>query len=997
MRLFALTKQFNLLEGSTDNAKDVVRVFLLEYASATEESIYFDIFEYHSSIFEKRAVSTKSLSLFSVKSTIICTNIVDDLPKIVRLHILLSIIEILSNKSKVENDLFDLIKTICTIFHIRTDELNDMLSFIDLTKDYRGENIIVISSETQNKASGKKVISEKLITGDLHVLLNRSTHAMFFYHEGRRELFLRNGTPINSHRIYVFTKGGVIENYKFQPLYYGSLLTSFGGFDKKDKIDFQVDNISFRFPDGVIAVHPMSFSLKSREMIGIIGNSGTGKTTLLNLLAGSLKPSKGRVLINGNDLHQLDNVHFNLIGLIPQDDVLVKELTVYQNLYFTARLCYQDKSPLETAKLVLQTLEDLGLSGIKGLRVGTPEKSIISGGQRKRLNMALELIREPQILFVDEPTSGLSSTDSNRVIEIIKTQTQTGKIAIVNIHQPSSDVFRMFDKILILDNGGRPVFFGNPLESLVHLKTSTFQVNSMERECQTCGNLNPEQILEIVEQRTLQPDGLPSEQRKYDPDYWYNIYLETQKTLNAEVTIKELPKPSINKAKKSRQLSIFLKRNFLSAFSDKQFLFISLGEAPLLAFILAFLSKNFGVLDGGNDYIFFYNQNIPAFFLMSIIVAMFFGLMIGAERIIKDRNTIRREKFLRLSRFTYINSKVIALTAFLAVQVTLFMLVGCLILGIRSNIFFMWFVLLSLSINGGMLALNLSSGLRTTVAIYISIPILLMPQLLLNGSLINFDKLHRSIASHGDVPLVANLAVSRWGYEALMVEQFSNNKYQRIYFDIDKKESQLRYINGYLVPEIEQTIHELLNLDSNKDSIKMDECRRFIVKEVNQLKGPKILNRTAIRLEKEPWYADTLLLQLKGFKRLVAMDINKLNKQRDAQTSQFIKSLGGANELINLKEKYTNEAISEMVLGRKETSKIIKTNEGYVRRFEPIYKTPDSRNGNAHFFSSTKNIAGLEISTAWFNILAIWLISIVLYIALCFDWLKKTIALFWFK
>ena len=981
MRLFALTKQFNLLDGSAENVRDIVRVFLLEYASATEESIYFDIFEYHCSIFEKREVSTKSLSLFSVKSTIICTNIIDDLPKNVRIHLLLSILEVLSFKAKIENDALDLIKTICTIFHIRTDEFNDMLSFIDLSKDYKGDNIIVISSEIHNNAGGKKIISEKFITGDLHVLLNRSTQAMFFYHEGKRELFLRNGTPINSNRIYVFTKGGVIENYKFQPLYYGNLLTSFGGFDKTEKIELLVDNISYRFPDGILAVHPMSFSIKSREMVGIIGNSGTGKTTLLNLLAGNLKPSKGRVLINGNDLHKLDNEHFNLIGLIPQDDVLIKELTVYQNLYYTARLCFQDKSAIETAKLALQTLEDLGLSNIKGLRVGTPEKSIISGGQRKRLNMALELIREPQIFFIDEPTSGLSSTDSDRVIEIIKAQTQNGKIAIVNIHQPSSNIYRMFDKILILDSGGRPVFFGNPLESLVHLKTSTFQVNSMERECQTCGNLNPEQILEIIEQRTLLPDGLPSEQRKYTP----------------EASFKEFPKSNIIKAKKTRQLSVFLRRNFLAAFSDKQFLLISLAEAPLLAFILGFLSKNFGDTENDGNYIFFYNQNIPAFFIMSIIVAMFFGLMIGAERIINDRNTIQREKFLRLSRFTYINSKVIALIAFLTVQVTLFTIVGNLILGIRSNTFYIWFVLLSVSINGGLLALNLSSGLRTTVSIYISIPILLMPQLLLNGSLINFDKLHHSIALHGEVPFVANLAVSRWGYEALMVNQFCNNKYQRIYYNIDKDESQLRYINGYLIPEIEQAIHEYFNIDSKKDSIKSKACLKLVIKGVEQLKGPNILLQTVNKLKNEPRYTDTLLLQLKNFKRLVTIDINSLNRQRDELTNREIKLLGGINGLLDLKEKHANEAVSEMVLGRKETEKIIRTSNGFVRKFEPIYKTPDSRNGNAHFFSSTKNIASFEISTTWFNILIIWLTTFVLYVALYYDWLKKTIALFWFR
>ena len=104
----------------------------------------------------------------------------------------------------------------------------------------------------------------------------------------------------------------------------------------------------------------------------------------------------------------------------------------------------------------MRVLMDIDLIGIKNLAVGDPINKYISGGQRKRLNIALELIREPSVLFADEPTSGLSSMDSEMVMLLLKEQTLKGRLVIVNIHQPSSDIYKLFDKLLIMDKGGYP-------------------------------------------------------------------------------------------------------------------------------------------------------------------------------------------------------------------------------------------------------------------------------------------------------------------------------------------------------------------------------------------------------------------------------------------------------------------------------------------------------------------------------------------------------------
>ena len=228
-----------------------------------------------------------------------------------------------------------------------------------------------------------------------------------------------------------------------------------------------------------------------------MGGSGVGKSTLVNLLNGKIEPTSGRIHINGHTIHKASQE--GVIGFVPQDDMLFEELTVYQNLYYNARICFSDFSPGLLDKTVCKVLEDLDLLEIKDLKVGDPLNKTISGGQRKRLNIALELMREPSVLFVDEPTSGLSSMDSEKVMILLKDLARKGKLVITIIHQPSSDIFKLFDKLWMLDKGGFPIYNGNPIDAVVYFKTMSTQVNAAESECTKCGNVIPEQILQIIE------------------------------------------------------------------------------------------------------------------------------------------------------------------------------------------------------------------------------------------------------------------------------------------------------------------------------------------------------------------------------------------------------------------------------------------------------------------------------------------------------------------
>src|SRR3972149_4173186 len=158
--------------------------------------------------------------------------------------------------------------------------------------------------------------------------------------------------------------------------------------------------------------------------------------------------------------------------MIPQDDLLIEELTVFQNLFYNAKLCFDNLTDFEITERVNAVLSDLGLFEARNLKVGSPLEKTISGGQRKRLNIALELIREPSVLFVDEPTSGLSSRDSENIMDLLKELALKDKLVFIVIHQPSSDIFKMFDKLLVLETGAYPIYYGHPLQSLIYFKNA---------------------------------------------------------------------------------------------------------------------------------------------------------------------------------------------------------------------------------------------------------------------------------------------------------------------------------------------------------------------------------------------------------------------------------------------------------------------------------------------------------------------------------------------
>ncbi|MCK4699052.1 MAG: ATP-binding cassette domain-containing protein, partial [Bacteroidales bacterium] len=624
MQLFALiVKQDGGVEA---NEKEYIKNFLTQRLNDETVDEYMELFAEFAGLKEEDILISKSRPTSvrdSVKIFGICKKINRTLTQHQKIIVLLRLFELVSSDKKFTSQRMNIINTVAEVFKISKEEFEDIQAFvIEQSPEKLDRTSILIISDEDLRCQNCKQISPKSFDSRIYILQIRSVDLYFLKHDSLDDIFL-NGLPITNKHLYLFANGSSIRLSKGRPIYYSDIVSGFMADDTTIKISYVVENLDYQFSNGEMGIRNISFSETQGKLVGIMGSSGAGKTTLLNILSGFRNPSSGKIRINGKDLLKKTDDLKGIIGYIPQDDLLIEELTIFKNLYFNAKLCFRDKSDEEIKTLVNKTLNNLGLLEKKDLKVGSPTSNIISGGQRKRLNIALELIREPAILFVDEPTSGLSSRDSENVMDLLRELTLKGKLIFIVIHQPSSDIFKMFDDIIVLDTGGYMVYMGNPIEAIIYFKTLDEQINRDIGECSHCGTVNPELIFNIIEARVVDEYGKYTGKRKVTPANWENAYKKNVKSKPIP-EIREKPLSTLKIPNWLKQFHIYTYRDFLSKISNTQYVILNLLEAPLLAFILSFIIRY--IADPNSDiYLFYENENIPIYIFMSLIVMLFLG------------------------------------------------------------------------------------------------------------------------------------------------------------------------------------------------------------------------------------------------------------------------------------------------------------------------------------------------------------------------------------
>ncbi len=1056
MQLFAIIAKQD--GGVKDSEIDFVENFLTSQLSSDFVEEYLALFFKHVGIKDRNSLHDKSeeeVKLTSVKDSVkilgICKKINKTLTQQQKVVVLVRLFELVAADRQFTDQRMAIINTAAEVFNITPEEFKSTETFVvkETVEELDVPNILIINDKETSLEQAKHIQIEEL-DKELIILQIKSVDLYFTKYLGSHELVL-NGLPIKGNKIYLFANGSAIRFPKGKPVYYSDVVSKFLSDITSAKITYNVNNLEYRFKNGSIGLRNINLSEEQGKLVGIMGASGAGKTTLLNVLTGNEIPSNGEVLINGINLHTEKEKIDGVIGYIPQDDLLIEELTVYENLYFNAKLCFKNMTDEEIKERCERTLSNLGLLDRKDLKVGSPLHKTISGGQRKRLNIALELIREPPILFVDEPTSGLSSRDSENVMDLLRELAMKGKLVFVVIHQPSSEIYKMFDKMVILDTGGYLIYYGNPVDAVSYFKRIDGQLNADQGECPTCGNVNPELIFNIIDAQVVDEFGKYTNKRKVTPTEWekkrelsiitqnepsfLDKYADEQARIaqsedepqekakaleRLDMRFHEKFKECVNKTKlkdlhetppKSldipgwfQQVKIYFKRDFLAKISNRQYIILNILEAPALGLILSFLIRY--IADpNSNVYIFFENANIPIYIFMSLIVAMFLGLMVSGEEIFKDQKILNREKFLNLSRSTYLVSKIAILFIISAIQSILFVLVANWILGVRGLWFEYWWAMFTIATFSNLVGLNLSSAFNSAVTIYIMIPLVMIPQMALGGAMFSFDKLNRAIGSVEGVPPVCEFIATRWVYEGLMVRQFKDNEFEKHFYDIHQQISEGNYKADHFLKELEEYVDycsstKIQELESAEDieeyKWKLAILKHELSKE--QVRVPDIEFTNIEQLTTDSFTPEIGLNTNEYIQKLKhhyeSMKNDATNKEQAIIKYWNSNSQGSYNRLM---QAYKNEAVEEIVRNTYERTHLKTYKDHIIQKKDPIFEKPWVSNifdYRAQFYAPTKQFLGHTFDTFWFNMWAVWLMTIFFYIALYYDWLKKLIDLF---
>jgi ABC-type multidrug transport system ATPase subunit/ABC-type multidrug transport system permease subunit len=732
----------------------------------------------------------------------------------------------------------------------------------------------------------------------------------------------------------------------------------------------EVRELAHRFDGRDTALDGISFIARRGEMICVMGPSGCGKSTLLRVLGGQLKTRGGEVLMNSLSLYNnLPNLT-PYIAYIPQEDAFDPLLKVQENLDFSVAVRCPHLKTEERRKRVEAKLAELGLADMRKRLAGTPQQKYLSGGERKRLNAGLDMIGISDVYLFDEPTSGLSSKDSEHVLEIIRSLARN-KIVLTSIHQPSMRLLQMFDKALLLDKGGKMAYFGTP-QGMIEYFWKAYNDETGQREAEMPDNLTPDFVFDVLETplrdisgdiiQERSADGHLVAARRFPPNFWrdrYQSHLMLESMAKAQAfpgstnliarpredtqtssRTRAMPKPPKHTLREESILFYtMLKRAFLSKLRNRTNLLTTLLEAPLLGFLISSVLK----YSEEDTYTFATAFHIPTYLFMSLVVAMFLGLTNSADEIIRDRHTLSRERNHNLRTFYYLSGKIISLSTFALIQCFIYLLIGNNVLEIRDMFFVhLWWMFVT-ALTGICLGLLISSVVTDNRTAINAIPLILIPQIILGGALIKYEEMNKNLdfvysmqrwmdkagvteesePSKLKVPFICQFMPLRWSYEAMLISQAKLNP-------LTSAQDQL-----------EARIQDLINLPPD---IKMTPTQQRDLEAAKQ--GLAVVSGLYAKNEREA--------------------AAKLREIRDATMRGRVnaKLLQSASELsdgVSAEEIYVNRKVLDLV------TKAEMERTDYRRKVQPNV-----------FFGTIKRYFGNDFDTLWINAMVIFLSLAVL-------------------
>lgn len=484
-------------------------------------------------------------------------------------------------------------------------------------------------------------------------------------------------------------------------------------------------------PGTIMLLDDVDLTIQPNEFVGLLGTSGAGKSTLMNALNGMSPTTSGRVLVNNLDLYQhLDSLKQS-IGYVPQEDIIHRELTIQRTLYYVARLrLSRDVPKQEIDQIIGQVLDVTGLTERRDVPVAQ-----LSGGQRKRVSIAVELITKPSVIFLDEPTSGLDPATEDKIMRLFRQIAESGHTVILTTH--AMENVSLFDKIVVLMRG-KLIFYGTPAEGLEFVGASSFKdlydkleapiENQMSRMLPLSPRATKDQKRAYEENRNQIAEAVAQDwrQRFHSTEIYQRHIVEPLSGLERGGKATPVSKRRAGIIDSVRQWATLATRYFEILATDKTNLTILLAQAPLIG-LLTYLVVS---AQAPRDFPFF----------VLALVAIWFGASVTAREIVKERAVYKRERMVNLGLLPYIGSKLFVLSLIVGTQCVLLFgtlkilhFAGLMSLpGILGGLPQLLVVVLT-GIVGVALGLFISAIVKTSEMATSLVPLILIPQILFCG------------------------------------------------------------------------------------------------------------------------------------------------------------------------------------------------------------------------------------------------------------------------
>jgi len=565
-----------------------------------------------------------------------------------------------------------------------------------------------------------------------------------------------NGTFINGNRISVPTvlnDGDLVNIGPFRFMFsQGFLYRS----QDDDNIRIDVLSLSKQINPATTLLHNCTFTILPREFVAIVGGSGTGKSTLMDAISGVRIANKGSVLYNRAEYYPQMEVYRSAIGYVPQDDIVPTELTVESALRYAARLRLpEDTSPEEFKERLEDVMDDLSLTQ----RRDTPI-NLLSGGQRKRVSIAAELISKPSLFFLDEPTSGLDPGLEGRMMQMLRKLADQGRTVVLITHATQN--VELCDRVLFLARGGYVAFYGKPTDALSYFGVQKFPdiYTKLEQE------RSPEEWAQLFQQSAYYNRNVVSRLRAVAGEAnKYGINVENNVSVSGLINqvVQTMPKVLFRHAKVRvsalTQYLILTRRYFETLLADRRNLITLLAQAPVIALLLALVFNRNDWDSSAGDF-----GSAKSLVFMMTIVAVWFGTNNAAREIVKENSIYRRERRIGLKLAPYIFSKLTVQFLLVLIQTLLMILILWLGIGLNKPsleyLFYIFLTMLLTAMSGVTMGLLISALSKNSDRANYFVPLILIPQIIFSGAVVAIDK----IGAIGHV--ISSVMVARWGYEA---------------------------------------------------------------------------------------------------------------------------------------------------------------------------------------------------------------------------------------